>query len=198
MLDSKARKFVQPLISGFGDRLLKLGLTANGVTWIAFLVGIFSGVFVYFGEFLLAIIFLWLSGFLDAVDGSMARESGNTSSWGTLMDITFDRFVEVSFIIALALKFPDIQFYFILMTCSIILSMTIFLTVGNLSKKEGIKSFYYQAGFAERTEGFILFTLMLIFPDQILGIAIFYAVAVFFTALQRMAEAKRLLGNNTD
>jgi len=195
MLDSKARKLVEPLISWTGGKLLKLSLTPDQVTWLAFITGAATGFLIYRDMFVLAVVLLWLSGFLDAVDGSMARQSGETTSWGTLLDITFDRVVEISFIIGLALRFQEMQFFVILMTCSVILSMTIFLTVGALSKKEGVKSFYYQAGLAERTEGFILFTLMLIFSDIISIIAVIYTGAVLFTALQRMLEAKRLLDN---
>ena len=193
VIDSKARKYVQPVIGWTGRKLLFVGLTANQITWLAFLIGATSGIFVYLENFWLAGTVLWFSGFLDAVDGSMAREVQNTTSWGTLLDITFDRIVEISFIIGLSLSFPEVRLFFLLMTCSIILSMTIFLTVGSLSKKEGIKSFYYQAGFAERTEGFLLFTLMLIFPYLIIEIAIFYTIAVLFTALQRLFEARKLL-----
>ena len=193
MLDSKARRLVEPLIGWTADKFLSINLSPNQVTWLAFLIGVATGLFIYLDLFIMAIIFLWLSGFLDAVDGSMARQVNNTTSWGTLLDITFDRVVEISFIIGLALRFSEIQFFIIFMTSSIILSMTIFLTVGALSRKEGIKSFYYQAGFAERTEGFILFSVMLIFPEVISIIAIIYTVAVLFTALQRMLEAKRLL-----
>ena len=167
MLDSKARQFVEPIIDKTGKGLLTFGLTANQVTWIAFFVGLTSGPLIYLDQFVGAVVVLWLSGFLDAVDGSMARRAENTSSWGTLMDITFDRVVEISFIIGLALRFPAVQVYLILMMGSIILSMTVFLTVGALSKAEGVKSFYYQAGLAERTEGFILFTLMLLFSPII-------------------------------
>ena len=193
MLDTKARKIVTPLINSSAKGLLELGLSANQVTWLAFIIGSTTGFFIYFDHFPLAIILLWLSGYLDAVDGSMARKINNPSSWGTLIDITFDRVVELSFIIGLALRFPTIQFNLLLMCASIILSMTIFLTVGTLSKQEGIKSFYYQAGLMERTEGFILFTLMLLFSEAISVITLFYAGAVLFTALQRMLEARRLL-----
>ncbi|MCK8823842.1 CDP-alcohol phosphatidyltransferase family protein [Fuchsiella alkaliacetigena] len=193
MLDTKARKLVEPLINKSARSLLNFGLSANQVTWLAFIIGLTTGFFIYLDHFLLAIILLWLSGFLDTVDGSMAREINEPTSWGTLIDITFDRVVELSFIIGLALRFPEIQFSLLLMCASIILSMTVFLTVGLLSEKEGIKSFYYQAGLMERSEGFILFTLMLLFWEGIFVITLFYAGAVLFTALQRMLEARKLL-----
>ena len=49
----------------------------------------------------------------------------------------------------------------------LLMSMTIFLTVGALSEKKGVKSFYYQAGVAERSEGFIFFSLMILIPSYL-------------------------------
>jgi archaetidylinositol phosphate synthase len=193
MLDTHARRHVQPIIGWTAKQLLKRGLTANQVTWIAFLIGSVTGVLIYYDYPIIAVILLWISGFLDAVDGSMAREEGNTTLWGTLLDITFDRIVELSVIIGLAARFPDVQFLLLLLVASIVFSMTVFLTVGALSDKKGMKSFYYQAGLAERTEGFLLFTLMILLPQWLFWITGLFLLVETYTGLQRMWEAKRIL-----
>jgi phosphatidylglycerophosphate synthase len=146
------------IISKTADGLLKVGLNANQVTFIGFVVGALTGFFIYFDFPYFAVILLWLSGFLDAVDGSMARKT-KPSAWGTLLDVGFDRLVEISVILGLAFRFPESMWALLLLSVSIIYAMTVFLTVGAVSENNGIKSFYYQAGLAERTEGFILFTL---------------------------------------
>lgn len=196
MLDTHARKYVQPIIDQTAKGFIYLGLTANQVTLIAFAIGLFAGVFVVLGLPIWAVIALWVSGFLDAVDGSIAREQNSMSAWGTLMDITFDRIVELSVIIGLALRYPQAQFLLLLLTGGIVFSMTVFLTVGALTDKKGMKSFYYQAGLAERTEGFILFTLMILLHDELVWMTGLYIFAVVFTALQRMLEAKRILNKD--
>ncbi|MCC3144648.1 CDP-alcohol phosphatidyltransferase family protein [Halanaerobium sp. Z-7514] len=193
MIDSKGRKFLDPAINKTADLLITFNLTANQVSWLAFIFGFLAAVLVYFNVLLLGVIFLWFSGFLDSVDGAIARKNDNASAWGTVLDITFDRIVEVVMVIALALNYPAANFAMILLLGSIILSMTVFLTVGSVSKRKGIKSFYYQAGFAERTEGFIFLTLMILFPSQLLIITLLFAAAITFTAGQRLMEAKRIL-----
>ncbi|MCZ8516961.1 CDP-alcohol phosphatidyltransferase family protein [Paenibacillus filicis] len=193
MLDTHARKYVQPIIGNMAKGLLKLGLSANQVTWAAFLLGLSTGFLVVFNHPYLAVLILWISGYLDAVDGSMARLTQKTTPWGTLLDITFDRIVELSVIIGLAAKFPEARFLLLLLTASIVFSMTVFLTVGALTEKKGIKSFYYQAGLAERTEGFILFSLMIILSQWLLWLTAIFLAVEMFTALQRMWEAKRIL-----
>lgn len=193
MLDTHARKYVQPIIDRTAKLMIQWGLTANRVTLLAFGIGIFSGVFIVWGLPIWAVIALWFSGFLDAVDGSIAREENSTSAWGTLMDITFDRIVELSVIVGLALRYPQARFLLLLLTGGIVFSMTVFLTVGALTDKKGMKSFYYQAGLAERTEGFILFTLMILLHHALLWTTGLFLFAEVFTGLQRMGEAKRIL-----
>ncbi|WCK52946.1 CDP-alcohol phosphatidyltransferase family protein [Aneurinibacillus sp. Ricciae_BoGa-3] len=193
MLDTHARHLVQPVIGGTAKFLIKLGLSANQVTWIAFLLGVSTGFLLYMNHPYLAVIALWISGYLDAVDGSIARLKQKSTPWGTLLDITFDRIVELSVLIGLGAKFPEAQFMLLLLTASIVFSMTVFLTVGALTEKKGMKSFYYQAGLAERTEGFILFTFMILLPHWLLWITGIFLVVELFTALQRLMEARRIL-----
>ena len=192
MLDTHARKHVQPTVEKPADFLLKIGLTADGVTKIAFAIGVSSGFFIYMDQPLIAVFVLWLSGYLDVVDGTMARKT-KPSSWGTLLDISFDRLVEISVIVGLAFRFPDSMWALLLLSVSIIVGMTVFLTVGALSDREGMKSFYYQAGLAERTEGFILFTLMIVFSTYLTAITLIFIAVQIITVIQRMAEAKRIL-----
>lgn len=196
MLDTHARHLVQPVIDRTAVMFLRWGLTANQVTWLAFILGASSGFFIYVEMPLMATVILWVSGYLDAVDGSMARLKKQSSAWGTLLDITFDRIVELSVIIALAIRFPQSSFLLLLLTAAIVFSMTVFLTVGALTEKKGMKSFYYQAGVAERTEGFLLFTIMILLPQWLLWSTSVFLILEVITGLQRMLEARRILKND--
>lgn len=192
MLDTKARHLVEPLIHKTGKMLLKIGLSANQVTIIAFIIGLSSGIFIYYDLPFLALFVLWLSGFFDAVDGTMARLT-KTTPFGTVLDVSYDRLVEISVILGLAFRYPEAMWVLLLLSVSIIYAMTIFLTVGAVSEKNGVKSFYYQPGLAERTEGFILFSLMILFPNYLVWITLFFLTVQIFTSLQRLLEAKRIL-----
>lgn len=193
MLDTHARKYVNPIIELGAKILLKLNLTPNNVTILALLIGVSTSIFLYFDMQITAVILLWVSGYLDAVDGAMARKSSSSSSFGTLLDIVSDRIVEVSIVLVLGLKFIDVRYNLIILTVCILMSMTIFLTVGALSEKKGVKSFYYQAGVAERSEGFIFFSLMILIPSYLGIITNIFSVLIIITAVQRFLEAKRLL-----
>ena len=195
MLDTHGRKYVEPIIESVANAFINRNISANKVTVLAFVLGISSGGWMLLGEPLIATAVLWISGLLDAVDGAIARKTGTSSSWGALMDITFDRIVELSVIISLAVLYPQARLVLIMLTGSIIISMTVFLTVGALSKNTKNKAFYYQAGLAERTEGFIMSSLMMLFSNHIIIITIVYFLAILFTAGQRLKEAYELLRN---
>ena len=195
MLDTHGRKYVEPIIESVANAFINRNISANKVTVLAFVLGISSGGWMLLGQPLIATAVLWISGLLDAVDGAIARKTGTSSSWGALMDITFDRIVELSVIISLAVLYPQARLVLIMLTGSIIISMTVFLTVGALSKNTKNKSFYYQAGLAERTEGFIMSSLMMLFSNHIIIITIVYFLAILFTAGQRLKEAYELLKN---
>lgn len=193
MLDTHGRKYVDPIINSGANFLVKLNLTANNVTVIALLLGILTSVFIYIDMNILAVTTLWISGYLDAVDGAMARKTKTTSLFGTLMDITFDRVVETSMILVLSMKYSNARMNFVVLLICIIISMTIFLTVGALVEKKGMKSFYYQAGVAERSEGFLMFSLMILFPSYIITFTNLFSFIVFITIIQRIIEAKNIL-----
>lgn len=193
MLDTHGRKYVDPIINYGANFFIKLNLTANNVTVIALFLGILTSVFIYRDMNIIAVITLWISGYLDAVDGSIARKTKTTSLFGTLMDITFDRIVETSIILSLAMRYSNARINFIVLLICIIISMTIFLTVGALVEKKGMKSFYYQAGVAERSEGFLMFSLMILVPNYIVIFTNLFSAIIFITIIQRIIEAKKIL-----
>ena len=150
MLDTHGRKYVEPIIESVANAFINRNISANKVTVLAFVLGISSGIWMLLGQPLIATAVLWISGLLDAVDGAIARKTGTSSSWGALMDITFDRIVELSVIISLAVLYPQARLVLIMLTGSIIISMTVFLTVGALSKNTKNKAFYYQASLYQK------------------------------------------------
>lgn len=126
------------------------------------------------------------------MDGSLARLTGRSSAWGTTMDLVFDRLVEISVMLGLAARFPESRFAMLWLMGSIIFSITVFLAVGALAEKKGIRSFYYQAGLLERTEGFVLFSAMILLPGYLLPLTYLFAGLETFTGMQRLCEAHRL------
>lgn len=159
MLDTHARKYVNPIIELGAKFLLKLKLTPNNVTILALLLGVSTSIFLYFDMQIIAVTLLWVSGYLDAVDGAMARRSNSSSSFGTLLDIVSDRIVEVSIVLVLGLKFVDVRYNLIVLTVCILMSMTIFLTVGALSEKKELNHFIIKQEWQKEVKDLYFFHL---------------------------------------
>lgn len=189
MLDTNVRTKVQGLFDGLAKLFIKYHISANQVTIMALILGLVPSVLLFTTSLIiLPVMLLWISGLLDAVDGTVARKTQSTL-FGTIMDIVFDRIVEVGLILGLAYRHPELLFLLLVLESVIILSLTVFLTVAAASEKASEKTFYYQPGLAERTEGFILFSLMILLPNYSLYILIIFIVAVLITAVQRFLEA---------
>ncbi len=164
-----------------------------GATLVALVLGGAAALAVALGYPWLGVSLLWISGLFDVLDGSMARASGTSSAFGTLLDIVFDRVVEILVLLAIMFSSPALAVPTALVFASIILSMTVFLTVGALAEKMGNKSFYYQPGLMERTEAFIALSLIVLLHPWRMEMLLLMAGAIVFTAGQRFAEAAKLL-----
>lgn len=195
MLDTRARRLLDPWFQALATGCLRRGLAPTQVTLLALLAGLGAAALVALHRPWPAVALLWLSGLLDALDGEMARRSGRVSAWGTLLDITGDRVVEGAVLLGLALRAPAARHLpLLVLAVTFILSLTVFLTTGALAQGQpGRKSFYYQAGLMERSEGFLAFTALILLPAHMAPLAYLAAGLVLVTVAQRLAEARQLL-----
>lgn len=195
MLDTHARRLVQPLFDSLARELGRRGIAPLRVTVWALGLGVLGAACLALGWTTAFLVLLWLSGLLDAVDGTLARQNGTAGRGGALVDIVCDRVVEAAVILAMGLRFADIRLELLALCAAVILSLTVFLTAAAALPGTRDKSFHYQAGLAERTEGFIFFSLMALWPQHAGAVALVFALTVGFTAAQRLRAALRLLGD---
>jgi archaetidylinositol phosphate synthase len=85
----------------------RLGLTPNAVSAIAFLVAIGAAVGYFLGGetpvwYLLASTLVALNGWLDLLDGALARRQGVESRAGDLLDHVLDRYADIVVVAGLA------------------------------------------------------------------------------------------------
>lgn len=187
MLDSYARHTVQPAIEKGANILRSAGLSANAVTWAAMFLGVGSGVLFYLNFPVLAVVVLWISGYFDAVDGTLARMT-KPSKWGNILDITFDRVVEGTSILAILLVHPEDYFPIALALTAILINITAFLVTGNVIANAGAKGFHYNPGIMERTEAFMFFSLMMLLPDVVRELAWLFVLLLLFTAIKHLRD----------
>lgn len=147
--------------------LIAAGLSPTQVTLMAAGLGILTAVFVSFGSFgwrMAAIAMGTLSSLLDILDGTVARNTGRSSPLGAFLDLVLDRVVEAAIIIGFALAFPATRWPGMFFLALVIVNFSAFLLAGSMFPNAGKKSIHYEGGLVERTETFILFMFMAIFP----------------------------------
>ena len=180
------RALVDPLIPYIANHLTPLS-----VTWLSGLFGMLFIPFLLFNKSLIAIGCLLITGYLDTLDGSLARYQNTISDFGSVMDIVMDRIVEFVVIFAFYLYNPARALSVILMLGSILICITSFLVVGIFTANNSHKSFYYSPGLMERAEAFIFFIAMTVFPAYFNALALIFCFLVSLTALIRLIEFKK-------
>lgn len=193
MIDTHARGYFKRLFILISRLFLSLHLKPIHITSCSLIIGIIGAFCFFIGYHFTSLALLWVSGLMDVIDGEMARLSDQSSQKGALLDIFFDRIVEISYILAFIGTATTESL--LVLSVTIILSMTVFLTVGAMSDKHSKKAFYYQAGLIERTEAFMLFSLMIIFANYSTYIAYIFAFLILITIFQRLKEALSILEN---
>ncbi|MBJ7450147.1 MAG: CDP-alcohol phosphatidyltransferase family protein [Parachlamydiales bacterium] len=192
MLDTwSSRGFLSNLTRPFARQLIKRGISANQVTWIGLIFGVAIMPALYYHFTTWATVLLILSGYCDALDGTIARITNTDSPKGAVLDILFDRIVEWSIIIGLFLAYPDRALCCLSILGAILFCTTSFLVVGIFTPNASLKSFHNSPGLVERAEAFGFFMAMIIFPSLFEYLAILFVLLTMLTALVRVIEFQR-------
>lgn len=173
------RIFVQPLVK----KLVNCRFAhPNAITLLAMLIGLCLIPVLYWQWNVLAIILLLLSGYLDTLDGSLARHKGSRSELGSAFDIVADRVVEFSVLLGLYFIDPQQRALpcLVLAGCFYI-CITVFLVAGIFTPNTGEKSFHYNMGLIERAEVFLFFILMILLPGLFQALAWILVVLLLIT-----------------
>lgn len=192
MLDTKARHLVQPALDAMARVCLQLGISANALTIAGMLVGVAAAGIVAADHAIAGFLVLWLSGFIDAADGTLARLT-KPSPLGAILDITFDRVVELSMIVALAWRHPEVRLELVVLAGIIAIAMSLFLSIGAAVQNASVKSFHYAPGLGERTEAFICLSLMILDRERLALWTWVFVGVIAFTMAQRLVHARRML-----
>jgi phosphatidylglycerophosphate synthase len=183
------RTFIDPVARSLSHANVIHPIT---ITLLGGLAGLTIIPLLYTGQPWAAVFFLVFSGYLDVLDGTLARLTRKTSATGCVLDITCDRLVEFAVIMGLFLIDPiDRGFMCLLMLGSVLFCVTSFLVVGIFSDNETEKSFHYSPGLMERAEAFGFFIAMILFPNGFDELAFIFSVLVFWTGAYRIFQFVR-------
>ncbi|NMC58644.1 MAG: CDP-alcohol phosphatidyltransferase family protein, partial [Candidatus Methanofastidiosa archaeon] len=96
-------------------------LPPNLITTISLVVVFVSGYYYYLGEPYIGAVILAISGFLDLVDGSVAKYTKRTTVLGGFLDSTFDRIGDGVVLLGIGLSY-DLTICFIIMIGAYLIS----------------------------------------------------------------------------
>ncbi len=159
------------------------------LTLASLLTGSLAASFIALGYVWIPTLLLLLSGYLDMLDGSLARFQGTSSPSGAVLDIISDRVVEFAVVLGLYLvQGSERGLLSLCMLGSIFLCVTSFLVVGIFSQNTSTKSFHYSSGLIERAEAFIFFIALIVFPTFFAPLAIAFTALVLYTTAHRLMQ----------
>ncbi|MEN0040114.1 MAG: CDP-alcohol phosphatidyltransferase family protein [Pseudomonadota bacterium] len=202
MLDTPIRRHIDPLLDRIAVKLAVLGMTANGVTWTGFALGMCAASLIATGWLWSGAVTLLVSRLCDGLDGAVARHSGGGTDLGGFLDIVLDfafyGAIPLAFIIldpaANGMAGAVLLFTFYVNGAS-------FLTFALMAEKQGLeddargsKSLLYTVGLTEATETIIAFVLFCLFPAWFPVLALIYSAMVVWTTIARFALAYRTFG----
>src|SRR5262245_50239576 len=107
LIGSYLRNYFSWLIRPLWWLVLASGISPNGVTVVATLTGVASGVAVALGLFALGGWLFILSGILDTLDGKLARVRNRVTPAGAAFDSLLDRYADGAVLFGLAIYFRN-------------------------------------------------------------------------------------------
>ncbi len=190
MIDTYFRNsFQKVLVCPIIKQINRTKVSPNILTGLALGLGICVAPALAFRWNFIAVSLLILSGYLDMLDGSLARLQKHSKASGAVIDIVSDRIVEFSVVLGLFLVDPVGRgLLCMLMLGSILVCVTSFLVVGIFIENESEKGFHYSPGLIERSETFLFFGVMILIPESFGILSLLFAGLVFTTGFLRIKE----------
>ena len=215
MVLDKKRENVEPILDSIAKHFIKVN--PNVLTWISLVFAIFAGMFFYYSSpdlemsnFFLygAVIFVFLNGLFDAIDGKVAKLTRKTSKKGDFLDHALDRYADVFMVGGIALspwcRYPSIGLL-------AIIGMLLTSYMGTQAQAVGYKREY--SGLLGRADRLVLLMIAPIIQHILLyysdfnlpldlflleWILIYFAVMGNITAVQRFYSTLKWFkkGNN--
>lgn len=177
----------------------KIRINPNILTVLGLLVSLISAYMFATGNLLMGGLLIALSGFVDMLDGAVARNNFKTTKFGGLLDSTSDRFADAFILIGIIYGGYVNWIYGIL---ALHASLTVSY-VRARAESEGIKC---NVGIAERAERLVIimigaflsyFTNIQLFNMNLLGIAVVVIMILgYITVIQRLYHSWKNLKEN--
>ena len=184
---------LRPQLKVFIDPIAKrININPNILTIIGLLVSVLSAYMFARSDLLLGGVFILLSGFVDVIDGAVARNHHTTTPFGGILDSTADRFADAFILIGII--YGGAVNWFIG-----ILALHASLSVSYVRARVEAEGISGSVGIAERAERLVILVigafLSVIFASNyfLMLAVILIMILGYFTVLQRIYHAWKQL-----
>lgn len=174
----------------------KIRINPNILTVLGLLVSLISAYMFATGNLLMGGLLIALSGFVDMLDGAVARNNFQTTKFGGLLDSTADRFADAFILIGIIYGGYVNWIYGIL-------ALHASLTVSYVRARAESEGIQCNVGIAERAERLVIimigaflsyFTNIQLFNMNLLGIAVVVIMILgYVTVIQRVYHSWKTL-----
>lgn len=185
----RLRTLFKNFLDASGQRIYKMGITANLITLVGLAGNFIAAFFIGIGNLLVGGIFILLMGPLDAFDGAVARAAGEITPFGAFLDSVTDRYSELVIYLGLLAYFlragdaNGILLVFIAAAGSVLVSYT-------RARAQGI-GLDVKVGFMTRVERYLVLVPGILFSYPKISLWII-AILANFTAFQRILEVYKI------
>lgn len=125
-------KFIRVMAKKPGELLAKTKISPNQITFLGLMVNCLVAFFIARGQFSYFTlgILIWVAGFFDALDGSLARATGKTTVFGNFWDSVLDRYADSVIYFGIMVHFLEKleQAYVIVVVTAIVGSLVVSYT----------------------------------------------------------------------
>ena len=185
-------KYIRAIAKYPGSILAKTKITPGQVTVAGLLANCAVAYFIAQGSlsFFVMGILIWIAGFFDALDGSVARHTGRVTKFGSFFDSVLDRYSDSVIYLGILVYFlrSDNADYVILVTVAMIGS----LAVSYVRAKAESLDLECEVGLMGRTARIVLLGAAFCIGQVFWGLLI-VAVLTHLTVLQRILYVRKKL-----
>jgi CDP-diacylglycerol--glycerol-3-phosphate 3-phosphatidyltransferase len=190
MLDRHWRKGVEQGLGPLGNRLRRMGVTADALTVFGLLCSVVTAVLIASGHLVWAVVGVIVSGVADLLDGAIARGSGQASPRGAFFDSVTDRASDALLFGGVAWYLADQNPYYAILAFAVAACSMMISYERARAEALGLDA---RGGLMERAERFVFLAIGLAF-NVLVPVLWVMLVLTSLTAIQRFVRVYRQAG----
>jgi phosphatidylglycerophosphate synthase len=199
MFDELFRARFAPVIRPLVPILARSGITPTHVTLAAFVLGVVAAICMANGWTMVGLA-TWLTSRVgDALDGTLARDTNQSTAFGGYLDITLDMAAYAAMAVGFAVLHPAYGVAWAMVLAGYVLVITTTLALSDAAGTLGRevsgtdRTFQFTPGFAEAGETNTMYVLWVLFPAHVGWLVWLWVAVLIATAAQRTHRAWRVL-----